>query len=417
MSQTEMQYEIKFLLDGNQVLTDEHELRVDLVHLDQAALQQLDIRFLDTSALDLYHAGWILRGRLKQNKDQWEITYKKRVDLFEGRNIEQAIKVLEESGFDLNDPSWSKEVDWSGEHQTLNLSYEVKVNVSELHHPDDWKAIFLKHAPDPLRRQQWGDLNFTTMLAKTSLFGPITAHKYKGEWGGIQENVEVWNVAGSSIVEITTEATGSIAAQSSRDLMETLLQQQDLLPLQPGMSKTDWALNKFLHSEDSVVDPFALLRQGGYNLYFRHAQPENTVDNDVMLSVLGRKQAWRLGELLTARKIPIQFPVSTSPINRARQTAEIAFSQQNIKIEPRLLKRELDQLLETAPEEGVNQIFVAHHHNFNNQLQLNKKFDYLNMVLLKPLGRGKGYKVVQVLNLLQEALIKYSSTVSEGTIR
>ncbi|WP_149093858.1 histidine phosphatase family protein [Paenibacillus terrae] len=403
MSQTEMQYEIKFLLDGNQVLSDEHELRVDLVHLDQAAHQQLDIRFLDTPALDLYHAGWILRGRLKQGKDQWEITYKKRINLSESKNIEQAMRLMEESGFNLNDPSLSKEVDWSGEHQSLNLSYEVKVNVSALNHPDDWKAIFLKHAPEPLRREQEG--KFTEMLTKTNLFGPIIAHKYKGEWSGIQESAEVWNVAGSSIVEITTEATGSVAAQSSHDLMKKLLQQQDLLPLQPGMSKTGWALNKLLHAENSVTDPFLLLLRGGYNLYFRHAQPENTHDNDVMLSTLGREQAWRLGELLTARKVPIQLPVSASPIMRARQTAEIAFSQQNVQIEPRLVQRELDQLLETAPEAGLNQIFVAHRHHFNNQLNPNEKFGYLNMVVLKPLGTGKGYKVVQVLNLLQEALL------------
>ncbi|MBE0343912.1 hypothetical protein E4V51_28165, partial [Paenibacillus sp. 28ISP30-2] len=182
--------------------------------------------------------------RLKQGKDQWEITYKKRINLSESKNIEQAMRLMEESGFNLNDPSLSKEVDWSGEHQSLNLSYEVKVNVSALHHPDDWKAIFLKHAPEPLRREQEG--KFTEMLTKTNLFGPITAHKYKGEWSGIQESAEVWNVAGSSIVEITTEATGSVAAQSSHDLMKKLLQQQDLLPLQPGMSKTGWALNKLL---------------------------------------------------------------------------------------------------------------------------------------------------------------------------
>ena len=179
------------------------------------------------------------------------------------------------------------------------------------------------------------------------------------------------------------------------------------------MSKTGWALNKLLHSEDPVADPFVLLRQGGYNLYFRHARPENTVDNDVMLSALGREQAWRLGELLTARKIPIQLPVSASPINRARQTAEIAFSQQNVQIEPRLVQRELDQLLEIAPETGLNQIFVAHHHHFNKQLKPYDHFDYINMALLKPLGVGKGYNVVQVLNLLQEELVNHDITVSE----
>lgn len=74
-------------------------------------------------------------------------------------------------------------------------------------------------------------------------------------------------------------------------------------------------------------------------------------------------------------------------------------------------------MLETPPEAGLNQIFVAHHHHFNNQLNPSEKFGYLDLVLLKPLGRGKGYKVVQVLNLLQEALIKYSSTVSEVAIK
>ncbi|GGG05950.1 hypothetical protein GCM10010912_58250 [Paenibacillus albidus] len=34
MSNVDTQYEIKFLLDANQVLTDEHTLRTELVHLD-----------------------------------------------------------------------------------------------------------------------------------------------------------------------------------------------------------------------------------------------------------------------------------------------------------------------------------------------------------------------------------------------
>ncbi|SFF47371.1 Histidine phosphatase superfamily (branch 1) [Paenibacillus algorifonticola] len=247
------------------------------------------------------------------------------------------------------------------------------------------------------------------------MYGPITAQKYQGEWNGVKESIEVWTVAGSSIVEITTEALGIEAAQSSHALMENLLQQQNLLPLQPGLSKTGWALKKLLQT---ISDPFSLLLQGGFNLYFRHAKPESTVDDEVMLSQSGQEQARKLGELLSARKIPIQLPVSASPINRARQTAEIAFSEKNIQIEPQLIqKNHLPQLLEVVPKQGFNQVFVAHQFTFNNQL---KEFDdllYLGMVLLKPLGEGKGYTVVQVLDLLQEALIKHSSDVPELTLK
>ncbi|KQO18417.1 histidine phosphatase family protein [Paenibacillus sp. Leaf72] len=415
MSQTEMPYEIKFLLDGNQVLTDKHELRTDLVHLDQAEHQQLDIRFLDTSALDLYRKGWILRGRLKQGKDRWEITFKKRIALQGTMTIENAIQEAEKLGFDLNDPSLNKEVDWTGEHQSLNLSYEVKVSASELNDTSDWKITLMKHAPEPLRLQQWGEITFKEMLSKSNMYGPIPAQKYQGERNGVKESIEIWTVAGSSIVEITTEALGMEAAQSSHELMANLLQQQNLLVLQPGLSKTGWALKKWLQT---VSNPFSLLLEGGFNLYFRHAQPESTDNDEVMLSQSGQEQARKLGELLSEKKIPIQLPVSASPINRARQTAELAFSEKNILIEPRLIqKNHLPQLLEIVPKQGFNQVFVAHHFTFNNQLKEYDDFIHLGMVWLKPLGEGKGYTVVQVLDLLQEALIKHSSDIRELTLR
>lgn len=416
MSINEMPYEIKFYLDANQVLSDEHELLADLVQLNQPEHQQLDIRFLDTATLDFHQSGWILRGRLKPNKDRWEITYKKRARLSPSETVEEAIEKMKGHGFDQNDPSLRMEVDWSGDGQTLNFSYEVKVDISELQNTADWQATFLKYAPEPLRRGQWNEFDLQALISKTILYGPIAVRKLKGEWSGLKVSVEVWKVADQSIVEITTEVAGS-AAQSQRDLLQRSLQQQSLFPFQPVMSKTAWALYLLANNGHNANDLFVFLRQGGYNLYFRHAQPENMIDDDIGISIWGREQAVSLGKLLLSKQIPVQMPVLSSPIRRARETAEAAFGKEpeQVRIEERLIQPELDRLLELVPSKGMNQLFVAHYHHFNNQLGANEKIEYLDMVLLHPLGDGKGYRLVQVVNLLQESLVKYSKMTEKAS--
>lgn len=408
MSINGMMYEIKFYLDANQLLSNEDELLADLLQLNQPKHRQLNVRFLDTAALDFHRSGWILRGRLKSNRDRWEITYKKRRRLSPKETVEEAIEKMKGLGFDQNDPSFRMEMDWSGDGQTLNFSYEVKVDISELQNTADWQATFLKYAPEPLRRAQWNGLDLQALISKTILYGSIAVQKHKGGWRGLNVSVEVWKVTEQSIVEITTEVTGS-AAQSQRDLLQQSLQQQKLFPIQPVMSKTAWALYLLANNEHTAKDPFELLHQGRYNLYFRHAQPEDTKDNDTGLSAWGSEQAASLGKLLLSKKIPVQMPVLCSPIRRARETAEVAFGKEpeQVRIEEHLIQPGLDRLLELVPSKGMNQLFVAHHYHFNHQLGMNERFEYLDAALLQPLGDGNGYRLVQVVNLLQVSLVKY----------
>ncbi|MNI85428.1 hypothetical protein D3C73_1424230 [compost metagenome] len=112
--------------------------------------------------------------------------------------------------------------------------------------------------------------------------------------------------------------------------------------------------------------------------------------------------------MLIAKQIPMKLPVLSSPIRRARETAETAFGETNVSLEERLAGQGVDQVLEVIPENGVNQLLVAHHYDFNGQLKRNEGLDYLDAALLQPLGAGKGYQVVRLLNPLQESLIKYS---------
>lgn len=407
-----MQYELKFLLDANQVLTDEHTLRTELVHLDQLEGQQMDIRFMDTPQQDFFREKWILRARLKPNKDQWEITYKKRFDFSEGQDLQQVMDHAKELGYDLEDPTCKQEVDWSGSDRTFDLSYEVKAKIVQADNLDEWRGILVENAPPMLKTQKWGERDFSAILTETTVSGPITAHKYKGQWSGFQESVEIWTVAGNSIVEISTEAKGLEAAESSHRTMESLLAQQNLLPVQHKISKTRWALDVLQHPAKRE-DPFLQLLHGGFNLYFRHAQPVGGSGDEDPLSELGEAHARELGEILRNKKIPLQMPVLSSPVKRALQTAVLAFPNEGeVKTDERLPRvDELQQVLEKKPEPGTNQVLVAHYHTFKNHLQ--EFLNHLGLVILQPLGAEQGYRILRQVDILQASLVKYGSGVIE----
>ncbi|GGG05934.1 hypothetical protein GCM10010912_58240 [Paenibacillus albidus] len=364
---------------------------------------------MDTPELDFFRDNWILRARLKLNKDQWEITYKKRFNFSEGQELQHLMDHAKELGFDLEDPTCKQEVDWSGADRTFDLSYEVKAKIVQADNLDEWRGILDENAPPMLKTQKWGERDFSAILTETRVLGPITAHKYKGQWSGFQESVEIWTVAGNSIVEISIEETGLEAAESSHRTMESLLLvQQKLLTIQHKISKTGWALDILQHPAKRE-DPFSLLLQGGFNLYFRHARPVGGSGDEDHLSELGEVQARQLGEILRNKKIPLQIPVLSSPVIRALQTAVLAFPNEGeVKTDERLPRVDgLLQVLEEKPELGTNQVLVAHYHTFKNQLQ--EFLDHIGLVILQPLGAEQGYRIIRQLDILQTSLVKYGS--------
>src|SRR5690606_15078060 len=95
------------------------------------------------------------------------------------------------------------------------------------------------------------------------------------------------------------------------------------------------------------------------------------------LSELGRRQAIYYGEILQYLQIPLNYPVSASPLCRAIETAQLAFGSGNVQVNPfwfdvyrlsgnlpnsdsqRILNN-LSSVLETIPEEGKNNVIIAH---------------------------------------------------------
>ncbi|PFB62850.1 histidine phosphatase family protein [Bacillus cereus] len=165
-------------------------------------------------------------------------------------------------------------------------------------------------------------------------------------------------------------------------------------------------------STNSNETIFEQIMEGGYILYLRHGETEDTHESNVdltkcetqrNLNANGRRQAEIVGEIFKTQKLPIEFPVLTSPYCRTRETGEIAFDSQNIKIhndlgridylerdvstpEEKTIKDNLIKLFQTLPLQGKNKVFIAHS-AFGG-------IPYMGMVVIKPGSAGRTYEVV-----------------------
>jgi hypothetical protein len=131
------------------------------------------------------------------------------------------------------------------------------------------------------------------------------------------------------------------------------------------------------------------------------------------LSELGRRQAIYYGKMVRALKIPVSYPVIASPFCRAIKTAKLAFGWMNVKVDPfyvninnlnkdispseqeRILTS-LQSKLEIIPPKGTNQVIISH--NFPEGVGLGQIPD-MGTVVIKPLGIGNGYEVIDTLSL------------------
>jgi phosphohistidine phosphatase SixA len=124
----------------------------------------------------------------------------------------------------------------------------------------------------------------------------------------------------------------------------------------------------------------AAIQDGGKVIYLRHAATnQRDVDTGRLgdrsgqrnLSAEGIRQAERLGHALRALRVPLN-EILASPVFRARDTAELAFGKDQIKVTMDLVADEYagdhlkpmieatKRLLRTVPGPGMNRVLVGH---------------------------------------------------------
>lgn len=135
-----------------------------------------------------------------------------------------------------------------------------------------------------------------------------------------------------------------------------------------------------LQAQSSAEVLVAAIQDGGKVIYLRHAATnQREVDTGRLgdrsgqrnLSTDGVRQAERLGHALRALRVPLN-EILASPVFRARDTAELAFGEDQIKVTMDLvadeyagdhLKAMLEgtkRLLRTLPGPGMNRVLVGH---------------------------------------------------------
>jgi phosphohistidine phosphatase SixA len=152
------------------------------------------------------------------------------------------------------------------------------------------------------------------------------------------------------------------------------------------------------HANQALLEK---LKEGGYNIFFRHAITGSTYNppgekihdcsTQRPLNDQGRMQSKEIGRIFAENQIPIG-KVYSSPICRCKETAEIAFGN-FVTVDWLLAQRGrnqsvLDRYLKIPPEKGTNNIFIGHAITFSEGL-LGNSWQKINLaegeaIVIKP---------------------------------
>jgi hypothetical protein len=246
-------FEIKFLLDSDQVLTDEHLLTDDFRALIGAGTdyRSIDVIYLETEGRDFLNEGWVNRIRWKENKKKIECTCKKRYSLSgeDAAAIRAALAQAEADGFVFSDTAYSAQIDWGFSKMTLSAEKEVSGKYKDYRSLSQYSTadaikFFEKTMPDEER--DWGEKRWgAAMLAQAQKVGPLQYRRIKGSWEGTEADVEIWPMKDGYITELSFKVTGLAAASVLRERMTALLEEKGVL-LHMDSLKTQTILDVFL---------------------------------------------------------------------------------------------------------------------------------------------------------------------------
>ena len=247
-------YEVKLLLDSTQVLNANHLLTPAILsEFNLSGPKQANVEYFDTNNLNLDGSGWNVRFRKKENKDNYELNYKKRYAIQNG-DIGAALTLANSEGFDMTDDNYEAEVDWGYGKQTLSISLDKKVSTSlngALGLPSEAVARGLLLDKLPGKLKDWGSNNWgKTQLQNARAYGPVLTSKYEGSWNGLEVDVEIWPIrdaAGTGIeplVEISFKTANYNTASTNRTALINSLNNKGWLIPADGL-KTQLVLSRY----------------------------------------------------------------------------------------------------------------------------------------------------------------------------
>ncbi|WP_244214018.1 hypothetical protein [Paenibacillus barcinonensis] len=247
-------YEVKFLAKPELVLSNDGTPRSEVIQTLglNSAPHSITVEYFDTHALGLDAQGWNVRFRKKDNKNNYELTYKKRYPVING-DINAALTLANQEGFDQSDDNYEAEIDWGYNKQTLSFSNTKKVDAktSGTPLPSEKEALNLLLDKLPGKLKNWSASNWgKQQLTQARAYGPITFHRYEGAWNGQELTLEVWPIRNASgtgtenVVEVSFKTTDSSAVSGLRSQLMQVLQNKNWLIPADGL-KTQTILERY----------------------------------------------------------------------------------------------------------------------------------------------------------------------------
>lgn len=234
-------YEVKYLLDSSMVLNRDHQLKKTYRNLFETgdSYKTVGVLYLDTKNQAFYNEGWVNRIRIKENKNKFELTYKKRYGIV-GGDIDAAIILAKQEGFDSSDTNYEAEVDWGYSKMTLSISNKKKKSnkgYKDMELPKKEEAIQILKDKMPGKEKDWiSDKWGMDLIKYAKKAGPVYYTKYKGEVEGADVAIEVWPIENQDTGEIEyitelsfKEDTYSTASNMRESLMQYLDTKEILL--------------------------------------------------------------------------------------------------------------------------------------------------------------------------------------------
>lgn len=247
-------YEVKFLAKPELVLNTDGTPRSEVIQtlgLNSTA-RNISAEYFDTNALNLNQAGWDVRFRKKDDKNNYELTYKKRYPVING-DVNAALTLANQEGFDASDDNYEAEIDWGYGKQTLSFSNTKKVDTKAtgVQLPSQQEALSMLLDKLPGKLKNWSSSNWgKQQLTASRAYGPVTFQRYEGTWNGQELTLEVWpirNAAGTgleNIVEISFKTADSTAVSGLRTQLMQVLENKNWLIPADGL-KTQLILERY----------------------------------------------------------------------------------------------------------------------------------------------------------------------------
>ncbi len=241
-------FEVKFLLDNSKVLDSNNVPVKELQDLFAVKkTNQRTVLYIESADRRFNDGGWINRVREKEGKKNVELAYKRRYAV-QGTDIDGAIERAIKDNPRVTDGRYEAEIDWGYEKMTLSFTAEVKIDKPEGGMKGMSEDALLTNMLSnmPFDEGGWMLAKFrSSKIANPKIAGPVDYIRYIGSYKDVEIDIEVWEVKGTYITELSFEADDLESATALRNEIMELLDSKGIL-LHKDSLKTQMILDAYI---------------------------------------------------------------------------------------------------------------------------------------------------------------------------